>query len=97
MGGKQLGCGDYEQATPKKRIMREKFLADLDRVVLWQALIDLVEPHDVHNSKKGGRLPYPLARMQRIDLLQQWYSLSYPGMEEALIEVPPCAVSPGSA
>lgn len=38
--------------------------------------------------KKGGRPPYPLATMLRINLLQQWYSLSDPAMEEALIEVP---------
>ena len=54
----------------------------------WQALIDLIEPHYPKTSKKGGRPPYPLAVMLRIHLLQQWYSLSDPAMEEALIEVP---------
>ena len=39
-------------------------------------------------SKKGGWPPYPLAAMFRVHLLQQWYSLSDPAMEEALIEVP---------
>jgi hypothetical protein len=39
-------------------------------------------------SKKGGRPPYPLDTMLRVHLLQQWYSLSDPAMEEALIEVP---------
>ena len=57
-------------------------------VVPWQALIDLIEPHYPKTSKKGGRPPYPLATMLRIHLLQQWYSLSDPAMEEALIEVP---------
>ena len=52
------------------------------------ALIDLIEPHYPKTSKKGGRHPYPLAVMLRIHLLQQWYSLSDPAMEEALIEVP---------
>ena len=54
----------------------------------WQALIALIEPHYPKASKKGGRPPYPLATMLRIHLLQQWYSLSDPAMEEALIEVP---------
>ena len=36
----------------------------------------------------GGLPPYPLATMLRIHLLQQWYSLSDPAMEDALIEVP---------
>jgi transposase, IS5 family len=39
-------------------------------------------------GSKGGRLPYPLETMLRIHLLQQWYDLSDPAMEDALIEVP---------
>ena len=88
MGGKQLGFTDYELTTAKKRTKREKFLAEMDAVVPWQALIDLIEPHYPKASKKGGRPPYLLGTMLRIHLLQQWYSLSDPAMEEALIEVP---------
>lgn len=88
MGGKQLGFGDYEQATAKKRTKREKFLAEMDQVVPWQALIVLIEPYYPKTGNKGGRPPYPLATMLRIHLMQQWYSLSDPAMEDALIEVP---------
>ena len=88
MGGKQLGFSDYELTTAKKQTKREKFLSEMEVVVPWQALIDLIEPHYPKASKKGGRPPYPLATMLRIHLLQQWYSLSDPAMEEALIEVP---------
>ena len=88
MGGKQLGFSDYELTTAKKQTTREKFLSEMEAVVPWQALIDLIEPHYPKASKKGGRPPYPLATMLRIHLLQQWYSLSDPAMEEALIEVP---------
>ena len=88
MGGKQLGFTDYEQSTAKKRTKREKFLAEMEIVVPWQALVELIEPHYPKTGSKGGRPPYPLATMLRIHLLQQWYSLSDPAMEEALIEVP---------
>ncbi len=88
MGGKHLGFSDYELTTAKKQTKREKFLSEMEEVVPWQALIDLIEPHYPKTSKKGGRPPYPLATMLRIHLLQQWYSLSDPAMEEALIEVP---------
>ena len=88
MGGKQLGFSDYELTTAKKQTKREKFLSEMEAVVPWQALIDLIEPHYPKASKKGGRPPYPLATMLRIHLLQQWYSLSDPAMEEALIELP---------
>jgi transposase, IS5 family len=88
MGGKQLGFSDYEITTAKKQTKREKFLSETEAVVPWQALIALFEPHYPKASKKRGRPPYPLATMLRIQLLQQWYSLSDPAMEKALIEVP---------
>jgi transposase, IS5 family len=88
MGGKQLGFSDYEITTAKKQTKREKFLSEMEVVVPLQALLDLIEPHYPKTSKKGGRPPYPLATMLRVHLLQQWYSLSDPAMEEALIEVP---------
>jgi IS5 family transposase len=88
MGGKQLGFGDYEQTTAKKRTRRERFLAEMEVVVPWKALIGLIEPHYPKTSSKGGRPPYPLRTMLRIYLMQQWYDLSDPGMEDALIEVP---------
>ena len=87
MGGKQLGFSDYEQSTAKKRTKKEKFLAEMDQVVPWQPLLDLIEPVYSKVSSKGGRPPYPLATMLRIHLMQQWYSLSDPAMEDALIEV----------
>jgi transposase, IS5 family len=87
MGGKQLGFGDYEQSRAKKRTKREKFLVGMEAVVPWKALIDLIEPHYPKTSRKGGRPPYPLETMLRIHLMQQWYDLSDPAMEDALLEV----------
>jgi Transposase and inactivated derivatives, IS5 family len=95
MGAKQFGhrfaqgyaYGDYEQSTAKKRIRRERFLAEMEAVVPWKALVDLIEPFYPKTSSKGGRPPYPLETMLRIHLLQQWYDLSDPAMEDALIEV----------
>ena len=88
MGGKQLGFSDDELTTAKKQAKREKFLSEMKAVVPWQALIARIEPHYPKASKKGGRSPYPLPTMLRIHVLQQWYLLSDPAMEEALIEVP---------
>lgn len=88
MGSKQLGFGDYEQSTAKKRTRRERFLGEMKNVVPRKALIDLIEPHYPKISSKGGRPPYPLEAMLRIHLLQQWYDLSDPAMQDALIEVP---------
>jgi transposase, IS5 family len=87
MGIKQLGFGDYEQSTAKKRTRRERFLAEMEAVVPWKLLIDLIEPYYHKPCSKGGRPPYPLETMLRVHLLQQWYDLSDPAMEDALIEV----------
>ena len=53
----------------------------------WNELVDLIEPQFHRTSSKDGRPPYPLETILRIHLLQQWYDLSDPSMENAMIEV----------
>lgn len=81
----QLSFGDAEDLGCRKRTRREVFLAEMDQVVPWKALLALIEPH-YPKMGRPGRQPYPLQRMLRIHFLQQWYSLSDPAMEEALID-----------
>ena len=59
MGGKQLGFGDYEQTPAKKRTRRERFLAEMEVVVPWKALIGLIEPR---YPKPAPRADAPLIR-----------------------------------
>jgi IS5 family transposase len=65
---------------------REVFLQRMDAVVPWARFEELVAPHYPVAGK--GRRPYPLAAMLRIHLMQQWFGLSDPAMEEALWETP---------
>lgn len=53
----------------------------------WKALLALIEPY-YPKSGGVGRQPYRLETMLRIHLLQQWYALSDPAMEEALCDTP---------
>ena len=78
----QLTFSDAEYAGKKKQTRREVFLAEMDQVVPWTALLALIEPH--YPKAGRGRRPYPLATMLRLHFLQQWYALSDPAMEEAL-------------
>jgi IS5 family transposase len=39
MDGKLFGLSDYELITAKKRAKRERFLAEMEAVLPWQALI----------------------------------------------------------
>ncbi len=83
----QLTFGDGEGLGQRKRTRREVFLAEMDQVVPWKALLALIEPH-YPKMGRPGRQPYPLAPMLRDHFLQQWYALSDPSMEEALYEIP---------
>ena len=69
-----------------KRTRKREFLDEMTRVVPWQKLIALIEPH--YPKGKTGRPPFPIATMLRIHFLQQWFSLSDPAMEEALHDIP---------
>ena len=51
----------------------------------WSALVGQIEPH--YPKAGPGRYPYRLETMLRIHLMQQWYALSDPAMEEALYEI----------
>lgn len=83
----QLTFGDAEGLGKRKRTRRAIFLAEMEQVVPWQALLALIEPH-YPKTGRPGRQPYPLATMLRIHFLQQWYALSDPAMEEALYDTP---------
>ena len=67
MGGKQHGFSEYELTTANKQTKWEKFLSEMELVVPWQELIDLIEPCYPKTSKNGVRPSYPLATMLRND------------------------------
>jgi len=70
----------------RKVTRREKFLAEMDRVVPWAELVALVKPAYAKGTSGPGRPPIPLERMLRIYFLQHWFNLSDPAVEEALYE-----------
>lgn len=81
----QLSFSDAEHAGKRKQTRREVFLAEMEQVVPWLPLLAQIEPH--YPKAGRGRHPYALETMLRIHLLQQWYALSDPAMEEALYEI----------
>jgi IS5 family transposase len=83
----QLSFASLDFAAKKKRTKRDVFLAEMAAVVPWSALESVVEPHYPRVGPQGGRRPFPLPVMMRIYCLQQWYSLSDPGAEEALYDI----------
>jgi IS5 family transposase len=81
----QMSFGDGEYASKRKRTRREAFLAEMEQVIPWTILLNLIEP--VYPKAGNGRRPYPLKVMLKIHLMQNWFGLSDPAMEEALYEI----------
>jgi transposase, IS5 family len=71
----------------RKPTRRERFLSEMEGVVPWQALIAVIKPHYYLSASGRGRRPMPLMTMLRIYFMQQWYALSDPAMEDALVEI----------
>jgi hypothetical protein len=79
--------GSFEKYARKSR--REEFLSVMAAVVPWRELEALIEPY--YPKAGNGRQPVGLSIMLRVYFLQQWFSLSDPGAEDALYESPrPC-------
>ena len=76
-----LGLNLSVKATRKR-----KFLGEMERVVPWKALVELVRPFAPEG--KRGRPPFAVESMLRIHFMQQWFGLSDPAMEEALYDTP---------
>jgi IS5 family transposase len=81
----QMSFSDAEYAGKRRKTRREVFLEEMELVVPWKALLGLIEPH--YPVAGRGRRPYPLESMLRVHLMQNWFALSDPAMEEALYEI----------
>jgi IS5 family transposase len=69
-----------------KRTRKRGFLDEMDLVVPWHELVTLIESHSP--PKATGRPAFAVESMLRIHLLQQWFNLSDPAVEEALYDTP---------
>jgi IS5 family transposase len=66
---------------------RARFLAEMDEVVPRQRICKIVQSHSPAGAV--ARLPpVGVERMLHIYVLQQWYDLSDPAVEEALHDIP---------
>ena len=81
----QISFADAEYAGKRKKTRREVFLEEMELVVPWKALLKLIEPH--YPVAGRGRRPYAPESMLRVHLMQNWFALSDPAMEEALYEI----------
>jgi IS5 family transposase len=81
---RQGSFSQAEYAKKKKQTRRDKFLAEMDRVVPWARLVERLQP--LYPQGKRGRPPIGLERMLRVYFLQQWYGLADAALEDALYD-----------
>ena len=81
----QSSFAQAEFAAKKRTTRREKFLGEMERVVPWARLIELIKPF--YPTGRRGRPPIGIERMLRIYFLQQWYGLSDEGLEDAIYDI----------
>jgi len=69
----------------RKKTRKEKFLEEMESILPWKELSEVIEPY-YPVPKKAGRRPFGIERMLRIHFLQHWFELSDPAAEEALYD-----------
>ena len=69
-----------------KKTRKQVFLEQMDQVVPWAALVELIAPY--YPEGRTGRPPFSLMTMLRVHFMQQWFALSDPAMEEAFFDTP---------
>jgi transposase, IS5 family len=67
-----------------KQVRSERFLNDMDNIVPFNDLINLINPF--YKNSNIGRNSHAIELMLRIYLLQLWYNLSDPAMEDAIYD-----------
>lgn len=81
----QTSFAQAEYDKKKKRTRREIFLAQMEQVIPWARLMEVIEPH---YPKAGGRgrPPIGLEKMLRMYFVQQWYGLADEAVEDAIYD-----------
>lgn len=83
MRQQSLAAEDFE--IYRKKTRKEKFLEEMDTLIPWKELSEVIEPY-YPKPRKAGRRPIGIERMLRIHFLQHWFELSDPAAEEALYD-----------
>ena len=79
--GKQHTFAGLAWKNKGRQTRRERFLSEMDQIIPWGRLLDLIRPH--YPKAGRGRQPLGLEKMLRIYLLQIWFDLSDPQAEDA--------------
>lgn len=82
---KQLSFASLAYQNKKVTTKRERFLNEMNQVIPWTRLLNVIEPN--YPKAGNGRRPMPMETMLRIYFLQQWYALGDQAAEESLYDI----------
>lgn len=68
----------------RKKTRKEQFLDEMESIIPWKELTEAIEPF--YPKPEGAGRPIGIERMLRIHLIQHWFNLSDPAVEEALYD-----------
>lgn len=80
----QRTFSDIEYSNRKKKTKREEFLEAMDSIIPWARWTSLIQPY--YPKGKRGRPPKSIETMLRMYLLQNWFTLSDAGIEDAIYD-----------
>ena len=80
----QQSFTDMEYANRKKKTKREGFLEMMDEIIPWDEWVEIVVPF--YPSGKRGKPTRGIETMLRMYFLQNWFSLSDEGIEDAIYD-----------
>lgn len=80
-----IGCRRWREFAAKKRATkRDRFLAEMEKVITWQEVLVVIEPH--YPEGRRGRPSAGLERMRRVYPVPQGYGSSDEGVEDAITD-----------
>src|SRR5512134_3486313 len=81
MARRDLRQVSFADGLVNQRAGRNSWMNEIDKLIDWSAVVKLLDW--IYGSDEG-RPSYPLLTYVKLLLLQQWYGLSDPGLEEAV-------------
>src|SRR5512144_1986520 len=81
MARRDLRQVSFADGLVNQRAGRNSWMDEIDKLIDWSAVVKVLD--GIYGSDEG-RPSYPLLTYVKLLLLQQWYGLSDPGLEEAV-------------
>ena len=78
-----LAVGGFDAHSKVTR--KAAFLARMDKLVPWTALVELIEPH--YSKAGNGRPPRDLSTMLRMYCVANWFNLADEACEDAMYDI----------